>query len=89
MASPTQLPLRRQPGIAVLPSCRPCSALEQGLELHHSKLNGRRVNVERSARGGGKTAQRTRAIEEWRSGHKNQTKSEVGAIIQVRSAGDH
>lgn len=39
-------------------------ALQQGLKLHHSQLDGRQINVELTVGGGGKGATRTKKLKE-------------------------
>lgn len=40
------------------------NALQQGLKLHQSELDGRRINVELTAGGGGKSEQRINKLKE-------------------------
>ena len=39
-----------------------CSVLQSALKLHHTKFGDRRINVELSCGGGGKTEERTEKI---------------------------
>jgi len=47
------------------------NALQQGLKLHHTKLDGRKINVELTAGGGGKGEERVRKLRK-----RNQTLNE-------------
>lgn len=40
------------------------NALQQGLKLHHTLLEGRKINVELTAGGGGKSEERLRRVRE-------------------------
>ncbi|KAG9314193.1 hypothetical protein JVU11DRAFT_4979 [Chiua virens] len=60
--SPTK-PVTKSKGCAFL-EFKHRGALQQGLKLHHSQLDGRQINVELTAGGGGKSMARTKKLKE-------------------------
>lgn len=59
------------------------SALQQGLKLHHSSLDGRQINVELTAGGGGKSEVRLSKLKERNKGLEDQRVSHVSIIIYL------
>jgi hypothetical protein len=58
--------------------------LERGVHMHQSKLLGRRINVEKSATGGGKTDRRKRFIEKSKSEYEEIRRSRVAEALENR-----
>lgn len=56
--------------------------VEKGLAMHHSTLHDRRINVERTAAGGGKGEHRQSAISALRTVQRRQKQEETMAIIE-------
>ncbi|KZS95899.1 hypothetical protein SISNIDRAFT_464193 [Sistotremastrum niveocremeum HHB9708] len=54
------------------------NALQQGLKLHHSELEGRKINVELTAGGGGKSESRIQKVRERNRGLETQRKTKQG-----------
>lgn len=59
------------------------SALQQGLKLHHSSLDGRRINVELTAGGGGKSETRLSKLKERNKELENQRVCHVSGIVYL------
>ena len=58
--------------------------LERGVHMHQSKLLGRRINVEKSASGGGKTDRRKRFIQKSKEEYEEIRRSRVAEALESR-----
>jgi len=62
-------------------------ALQQGLKLHHSELDGRKINVELTAGGGGKGLIRTKKLKERNKELEGQRRKRQDAKADAQSSG--
>jgi nucleolar protein 6 len=59
------------------------NALQQGLKLHHSSLDGRQINVELTAGGGGKGEARLSKLKERNKELESQRVSRVSSVVYL------